>query len=97
MKLDSIWNFQESLVREHIHAAAGRYPRVAEDEGLLADVGCLALNALRPRYVRFTVDLHFFMTDKERADNAAAVDRAVHSAFEQVQRNLGSRAARGQA
>lgn len=94
MSLESIWNYQESLVREQILQAANDYPGVAASENLLADVACLALNALRPRYVRFSVDLHFFMTDADRHENSAAVSRAVDAAFRQVQGEIGTRVSR---
>jgi hypothetical protein len=93
MGLESIWNYQESLVRDQINSVAARHPSVAANGDLLADVGCIALNALRPRYVRFSVDLHFFMSDAQRDENAAAVRSAVEAAFRQVERNLGTRAA----
>ncbi|HEX4151748.1 MAG TPA: late competence development ComFB family protein [Steroidobacteraceae bacterium] len=91
MSLESIWNYQESLVHDHIRTAADRYPAVAANDNLLADVACIALNSLRPRYVRFSVDLHFFMTDAQRDENAVAVKRAIDEAFQQVQRNLSTR------
>ena len=95
MSLESIWNYQESLVRDQILSAAGHHPLVGANDNLLADVSCIALNALPPRYVRFSVDLHFFMTDAQRAENATAVKRAVEAAFRQVECNLSTRPSHG--
>jgi hypothetical protein len=59
---------------------------------MLADVACVALNRLPPRYIRHIVDLSFYLTDRERLDNERAVDEAVHQAFQFVQARLAMRA-----
>ncbi len=86
MSFQTIHNHQESVVYELIAAIAPRHPGVSWSEELLADVACVALNALPPRYIRHRVDLHFFMTDGERTLNEAAVRNAVEAAFERIER-----------
>lgn len=63
--------------------------RVARERGLtdqrpLADIACVALNRLPPRYIRHDVDFAFYLTDDERRANAEAVERAVAQAFDFV-------------
>ena len=82
--MELIRNHQESLVIDLVRSSATRYPGIAADSNLLADVACLALNSLSPRYFRHEVDLHFYMSAEERARNAAAVKAAVAAAFEHV-------------
>lgn len=80
----SIQNFHERAVFEAVEKRAGRFAHLATPE-LLADVACVALNRLPPRYIRHEVDFAFYLTEKERAANAKLVDDAVQFAFEFVQ------------
>ena len=93
MKADfaSIRNHHERAVCDAVAAAAPRYPLLA-DAALLADVACVALNRLPPRYIRHEVDLAFYLTEKERAEAGRAVDEAVQFAFEFVQARHAMRA-----
>jgi hypothetical protein len=92
MNIESIHNHQERAVFELVLAMAHRYPALAEDAELLADVACIALNSLRPRYVRHDIDMHFFTSNEERARNEAAVHAAVEAAFERLARTVRSNA-----
>ena len=80
----SIQNFHERAVYEAVETRAKRFPQLATPE-LLADIACVALNRLPPRYIRHEVDFAFYLTDKERAANARLVAEAVQFAFEFVQ------------
>jgi hypothetical protein len=82
--MESIRNHQETLVIDLVRSSAPRYPRIAADPDLLADVACIALNSLKPRYFRHEVDLHFYMGGEERAQNAIAVKAAVEAALQYV-------------
>jgi hypothetical protein len=86
MSFQTSRNYQESAVYELIGEIAPRYPSLSSSQELLADVACLALNSLSPRYIRHEVDLHFFMTNSERALNRLTVCRAIEAAFEHVER-----------
>ncbi|MDC0664256.1 late competence development ComFB family protein [Marinobacter sp. SS21] len=59
--LDAIDNFYERLVAEAIDEA--RQPEDTED--FLADVICVALNRLPPRYYRHAIDMRFYLPDQE--------------------------------
>ncbi|WP_284620001.1 late competence development ComFB family protein [Aquabacterium humicola] len=85
MDFSSVHNIHESAVFEAVANAAPRYPGLAESADLLADVACVALNRVAPRYIRHDVDLAFFLTERERADNERAIRDAVEHAFGFVQ------------
>ena len=87
----TITNHHERAVYAAVRTAAGRFPHLA-DENLLADIACVALNRLPPRYIRHEVDFAFYLTDKERAENERAIAEAVAFAFEFVQARMAMRA-----
>jgi hypothetical protein len=89
---ESIQNHYEQPVLAAVQDRAPGYPGLRRE--MLADVACVALNRLPPRYIRHPVDLAFYMTDKERADNERAIDEAVTHAFEFVQARAAMRARR---
>ena len=68
-----------------VNAAGPRYPAISDNDDLLADVACVALNRVQPRYIRHAVDLAFFLTEPERQAHERAVDVAVDYAFGFVQ------------
>lgn len=82
--LESIHNHHEPAVFDAIRVAAGDYPLVVGN-GLLPDVACVAFNRLAPRYIRHRADLSFYLSARERSDDARAVADAVRFAFEFVQ------------
>lgn len=88
----SIHNHHERAVFDAVRAQAPEFPLAASSEDLLADVACVALNRLPPRYIRHEVDLAFYLTEKERGEVATAVDTAVRFAFEFVQARKAMRA-----
>lgn len=54
------------------------------DDDYIADVACVALNQLPPRYVKFKIDTSFYMTSEERAQTELAVCDAVTKAMQFV-------------
>ncbi|WP_088282121.1 late competence development ComFB family protein [Ideonella sp. A 288] len=85
MDFTSVHNIHEQTVFEAVAEAAPRYPGVAHNPDLLADVACVALNRVAARYIRHDVDLAFFLTEKERTENERLVAEAVDSAYGFVQ------------
>ena len=81
---ESIHNHHEQAVFEAIRHAGPGYPLVAGHD-LLPDVACVALNRLPPRYIRHQADLSFYLSQRQRADDARSVSDAVRFAFEFVQ------------
>ena len=88
----SVRNFNERAVYEAVAVGAALHPGLSLDPDLLADVACVALNRLQPRYIRHEVDYAFYMTEKERNENERAVTEAVDFAFGFVQARTAMRA-----
>ena len=64
MKLDNdIHNYYEHLVLERIELLG---LKTSKNEDYLADLCCLALNQIPPRYIRFEVDMSFYLDQSER-------------------------------
>lgn len=85
MDFSSVYNSHEKTVFEAVAAASPRYPGLADDAGLLADVACVALNRLPPHYIRHSADLAFFTTEQERRTVQRNIDESVDFAFGYVQ------------
>ncbi|AEE22295.1 late competence development ComFB family protein [Paraglaciecola chathamensis] len=79
MKLDDdIHNYYEHLVLEHI--AELKLP-TANDDDYIADLCCLALNQLPPRYIRYEVDMSFYLAQSERQQMEMNTQNAVNKAI----------------
>lgn len=87
-EFDSVKNLHEAAVFEMVQALAGNYPAIGGDVELLADVACVALNRMPPRYIRHLVDLRFYQDNNERVRVENAVKAAVVYAFQFVQSRL---------
>jgi Late competence development protein ComFB len=80
----NIRNFQELLVSECVMKLAEKFPDISGDAGRLEDVACIALNSLRPRYVRDLGALQHHMSDDQRDTFEREANSAVLAAFEFV-------------
>ena len=90
---ESIHHHHERSVFDAVLAASPRFAHLGDPE-ILADVACVALNRLPPRYIRHDVDFSFYLTERERADTEQAIIEAVEFAFEFVQAKVAMRARR---
>lgn len=88
----SVHNYHEDAVYQRVTELAPLFATLADAPDLLADVACVALNALPPRYIRHAVDMMFYMTEAERAKISETVETAVHAAFVFVQSRSASEA-----
>lgn len=81
---DFVHNYYERLVlQEALHQSA----RVQQgDRDFLADVACVALNRLPPRYIRHDVDMTFFMSPQDMMEIERKVASAVSDALNYVER-----------
>ncbi|WP_189388831.1 late competence development ComFB family protein [Bacterioplanes sanyensis] len=78
-----IRNYYEQLVADEILRRVGnRY-----DSDYMADVACVALNRLPPRYIRYEVDMAFYMSPDELKDIHERVDQAVSQALAFVEQH----------
>ena len=83
-EFELVHNHHERAVFAAVNEGAARYPGV-EAKNLLADVACVALNRMLPRYIRHDVDMAFFLTERERTDQERSVQESVEFAFGFVQ------------
>ncbi len=81
----SVRNHNEQAVYDAVVRLAAQYPGVAHKPELLADVACVALNRVPPRYIRHEVDYVFYLSDRERGDSERLLLEAVEYAFGFVQ------------
>lgn len=81
---ESIHNFHEQAVFDAVMSALPNYPHLQGSE-LLADIACVALNRLPPRYIRHAVDFSFYLSEKELAGIDTAIEESVQFAFSFVQ------------
>lgn len=80
-----IHNHFERVVFDAVKAAAHEHPVVASNEEWLADVACVALNRLPPRYIRNAPDFAFYRSWHESEAAERAVHDAVREAFAYVE------------
>jgi len=79
MKLDDdIHNYYEHLVLERIQQLGLNKSR---DADYIADLCCLALNQVPPRYIRYEVDMAFYLPQSERQQMEMNVRHAVDKAM----------------
>lgn len=79
---DSIHNYYEQLVIDQLLRSNDR---AKTDPDFLADVTCVALNRLPPRYIRHDVDMTFFLSPQEMDEMTDKVVRAVNDAVSYVE------------
>ncbi|MDD3609479.1 MAG: late competence development ComFB family protein [Halothiobacillaceae bacterium] len=80
----SIENYYEILVFDRINRDLRDDPTLTPDH--LEDIACLALNQLKPRYIRNSIDLLTHISDEERAAMFDEVERALMFAVETIRR-----------
>lgn len=78
----SVHNYYERLVFDQLHRASDR---AVADHNFMADVACVALNRLPPRYVRHDVDMTFFLSPTEHDEILDKVAKAVNEAVNYVE------------
>ncbi|MER2491039.1 late competence development ComFB family protein [Catenovulum sediminis] len=80
MKLhDDIHNYYEKLVVDKLDSM--NITENNQDSDYLADLCCLILNQLPPRYIRYEVDMAFYMPQAERLQMELNVDSAIRSSM----------------
>ncbi|MCE2917618.1 MAG: late competence development ComFB family protein [Rubrivivax sp.] len=88
----SVRNHSERSVFDAVRRLAPGYPAMVDRDELLADVACVALNRIAPRYIRHEVDYVFYLSERERADSERQIGEAVEYAFGFVQARTAMRA-----
>ena len=77
IEFGSIHNYYENQVVEEVLLAVA----AGTDEESVADIACVALNHLPPRYIRHDVDMRFYLSPEERAEIERKVKVAVKDAI----------------
>ena len=84
MSMETVHNYYERLVFNEIKE---HYVDVLDDENKLADMACIALNRITPRYIRYDIDMSFYMSIDEHIDVERRVSKAVRKAYKKVNRS----------
>jgi hypothetical protein len=82
-EVDFLHNYYERLVVQEVHDQSERVQQ--GDRDFLADVACVALNRLPPRYIRHDVDMTFFMSPQDMMEIERKVSQAVTDALSYVE------------
>ena len=80
MEFESIHNYYEKLVIEYLLQDLG----TEMSSGRMADIACVALNHLPPRYIRYDVDMTFYLSPQESAEMRTKISDACQSAISYV-------------
>jgi hypothetical protein len=83
-EIDSIHNYYEAQVFETLQR---KLPEHFGNNDYIADIACVALNHLPPRYIRHAVDMVFYLSPTERGEIQEKVDQAVDQAIQFVDKN----------
>jgi len=82
MIFDTIGNYYEKQVYRQIGIMLGK--EFTDDPDFIADVACVTLNSLPPRYIRHHVDMAFYMTSQEHDQMEKAINQAILDAIDFV-------------
>ena len=86
MKLDDdIHNYYEQLILERVTELKLEENNEAD---YLADLCCLALNQVPPRYIRYEVDMAFYLPQSERQQMEMNVKNAIDKAMKFLDERL---------
>lgn len=76
---DDIHNYYEKLVIQHFTALK---LEEKHDSDFIADLTCIVLNQLTPRYIRHEVDMAFYLPASERFEMEKNVKAAINKALD---------------
>jgi len=82
MIFDTISNYYEKQVFLQISLILG--DEFNDNPDFLADVACVTLNSLPPRYIRHHVDMAFYMTSDERSAMEKSINQTILDAIDFV-------------
>ncbi len=83
MSMDTVHNYYERLVFNEIKE---NYADIVDDENTLADMACIALNRIAPRYIRYDIDMSFYMSTEEHIEVERRVSKAVKKAYKKIRK-----------
>lgn len=83
MELDSVHNYYERLVFNEINES---YSESELNEEQQADMACIALNRIPPRYIRYDIDMSFYLSPQEHMEIEETVKKAVKKAYKKIKK-----------
>lgn len=83
MAFDTVHNYYDRLVFNEIN---DNYHDKGLDEQQLADMACIALNRIPPRYIRYDIDMSFYMSTEEHIEVEERVKKAVRKAYKKIKK-----------
>lgn len=81
MSFDTVHNYYDRLVFNEINE---HYRGHGLDEHQIEDMACIALNRLPPRYIRYDIDMSFYMSGTEHIEIQKKVAKAVRKAYKKI-------------
>ncbi|AZR82758.1 competence protein ComFB [Thiomicrospira sp. S5] len=81
--LETVHNYYERPVFNFIQE---NYRNSGLTDNQLADMACIALNRIAPRYIRHDIDMSFYMSGQEHLEIQARIEKAVKKAFKKVKK-----------
>lgn len=81
MPMDSVHNYFERLVINEINE---HYSDKFDNYDVLADMACIALNRIPAKYIRYDIDMTFYMSTDDRIKVEKTVKKAVKKAYKKV-------------
>jgi len=86
MSFDNVHNYYEKLVFSRVLRLMGKK---TVNMDYFEDIACVALNHLPPRYIRFDVDMIFYLSPTEREEMETRVDEAIELAINSIPNDKG--------
>ncbi|MDG6779070.1 late competence development ComFB family protein [Thiomicrorhabdus sp. zzn3] len=83
LEFESVHNYYERLVFNEI---SEKYQRRELDADQLADVACVALNMIPPRYIRHAIDMSFYSYGNEHEEMEKKAKEAVAKAYDEIKK-----------
>ncbi|MBN2866116.1 MAG: late competence development ComFB family protein [Thiotrichales bacterium] len=81
MSFDTVHNYYDRLVFNEINE---HYKEKNLSAHQLEDMACIALNRLPPRYIRFDIDMSFYLSTDEHFEIQNKVAKAVRKAYKKI-------------
>ena len=81
MSFDTVHNYYDRLVFNEINE---NYKDKNLSYHQLEDMACIALNRLPPRYIRFDIDMSFYLSADEYFQIHRKVAKAVRKAYKKI-------------
>lgn len=82
--LESVHNYYERKVFNYIQEHYFDATDLTENQ--IADMACIALNRIPPRYIRHDIDMSFYMSAQEHLEIEKLIEKAVKKAYKKVRK-----------